>query len=107
MTYSEMTELDNDYPCDFTQRIGAAHFDPADCIHTPDCALPALRDVLITAAGLALCAGLIAVGIVRSLSRRHTVEQDFAHYLSYSGLWRESADVRAKLFEAFKAGRSQ
>lgn len=34
----------------------------------------------------------------------HTTEQDFRHFLSYSGLWRESAEVIALLRQAFEAG---
>lgn len=34
----------------------------------------------------------------------HTLAEDFAHFLSYSGLWREDEETRAKLWEAFKAG---
>ena len=66
MTYSEHIVLDNDW-CDFTQRIATATFDPKDCIHTPDCALPAMREVLFAACGIVLCAALVSVYAVSRL----------------------------------------
>lgn len=35
---------------------------------------------------------------------QHTTEQDFQHFLSYSGLWREPPETIAKLRQAFEAG---
>lgn len=34
---------------------------------------------------------------------KHTLDEDFAHYLAYSGRWRESAEIVALLREAFEA----
>ena len=33
----------------------------------------------------------------------HTMQEDFEHFLSYSGLWREPDEIKAKLFQAFEA----
>jgi len=33
----------------------------------------------------------------------HTIQEDFDHFLSYSGYWQESAEVKEKLFKAFEA----
>jgi hypothetical protein len=34
----------------------------------------------------------------------HTLQADFEHFLSYSGLWREPTEIREKLLIAFAAG---
>jgi hypothetical protein len=39
----------------------------------------------------------------RPLSWEHTVQEDFEHFLSYSGLWREEQPVKDKLFIAYES----
>lgn len=34
---------------------------------------------------------------------KHTVEEDFEHFLSYSGYWKEDEETKIKLMDAFKA----
>ena len=39
----------------------------------------------------------------RPLSREHTVQEDFEHFLSYSGLWSKEQPIKDKLFTAYEA----
>lgn len=49
---------------------------------------------------------LAAVRKVAAGIEAHTLEADFQHFLSYSGLWRQTPEVVALLRRAFEAGRN-